>query len=568
MTATQDTGGGPVPATNGHVTVSLTGSNGITAGDISIDAGASTCDNAGDNLNGSGQCVIVFNSTKTGTITGHASVTVDLGGGSTITRDTDPATLTIGAGPNGSETPAVKNYVDGNISITPSATNATGVAHTFTIVANALGPVTPTSIAIAPSVSPAPDSAVSSCASPTLSNGNKTATCTLIVNGDDVGTFTANATATFGYSGGLSFQRDTDPATASIGSGPGGSGPATKTYVDARITIATSGTNVVGAEHTFTVTIEKNNGSGWVPAQGVNVLASETGVGTLSGGTCDNTGGDTNASGQCTIEVTSNTTGNSTVNATATVSVAGAVGSANVNVSTTGHGAHDISNVKTWVDARISVVASDTNVVGDAHTFTVTVQKDSGSGFVAAPGVTVSVATDTATTDGTINAAASTCDDQVTDASGQCIVVVTSATTGTIVLDASADVTVNGSVGSAIVHVDIEGYEDLRYDQPDVKTWVDARISDRRRPTPTRSATRTPSRSPSRRTPATGRLRGCGRCRVDVSPIRDDRRLDHRRYPALRRRHRRQRPVPRRRRLRRNRSEHRPRRAPRSPSAA
>ena len=88
-----------------------------------------------------------------------------------------------------------------------------------------------------------------------------------------------------------------------------------------------------------------------MPAAGVNVLASESGIGSITGGTCDNTGGDTNASGQCTIIVNSNASGQSTVNATATVSVGGV----NVGVSTTGHGAHDISNVKTWVNARISI---------------------------------------------------------------------------------------------------------------------------------------------------------------------------------------------------------------------
>src|SRR5215212_7746373 len=37
---------------------------------------------------------------------------------------------------------------------------------------------------------------------------------------------------------------------------------------DARITISQSGTNAVGQPHTFTVFVEKNDGSGWVPANG------------------------------------------------------------------------------------------------------------------------------------------------------------------------------------------------------------------------------------------------------------------------------------------------------------
>ena len=71
------------------------------------------------------------------------------------------------------------------------------------------------------------------------------------------------------------------------------------------------------------------------------------------------------------------------------MNVVGVVGSANVAVSTTGYGAFTVHNQKTWVDARISITPSGTNKVNDPHTFTVTVEKNSGAGFVAAAGVTV-----------------------------------------------------------------------------------------------------------------------------------------------------------------------------------
>src|SRR5262249_58009628 len=56
--------------------------------------------------------------------------------------------------------------------------------------------------------------------------------------------------------------RDTDPATANVGAGPGGSGPAVKTWVDANITITPDATNEVGTTHTFTVTVKADSGDG------------------------------------------------------------------------------------------------------------------------------------------------------------------------------------------------------------------------------------------------------------------------------------------------------------------
>src|SRR5207244_12923159 len=61
---------------------------------------------------------------------------------------------------------------------------------------------------------------------------------------------------------GVTVTRDTDPTTTSIPSGPNGSGPATKTFVDANITIKPSATNEVGKPHTFTVTVKRNTGAG------------------------------------------------------------------------------------------------------------------------------------------------------------------------------------------------------------------------------------------------------------------------------------------------------------------
>src|SRR5262249_17326503 len=188
-----------------------------------------------------------------------------------------------------------------------------------------------------------------------------------------------------------------------------------KTWVDAAITIGTSGTNQVGTAHTFTVTVSKDSGSGLVPPSRLTLASAVSGLAgaLITRGTCTTT--TTDASGQCTIIRNTNVTGS----AYATLFRSGAVGSAAVHVATNGHGAFNISNQKTWVDAQITIGTSGTNQVGTAHTFAVTVNKDSGSGFGPASGVTVS---------SSISALAGaaitggTCTTTTTDASGQCTI--------------------------------------------------------------------------------------------------------------------------------------------------
>ena len=107
VTAEQNTGAGFVAASTGHATVTLANSGGAT---YVINAAASTCDDAGDNLDASGQCTLTFTSSTTGTVTGHASVAIDIStaqGNITITRQTDGA-----AGNTGD---AVKQFVDGSL---------------------------------------------------------------------------------------------------------------------------------------------------------------------------------------------------------------------------------------------------------------------------------------------------------------------------------------------------------------------------------------------------------------------------------------------------------------------
>src|SRR5262245_18948519 len=103
------------------------------------------------------------------------------------------------------------------------------------------------------------------------------------------------------------------------------SGPASKRWVDAKISIAQNDVNEVGFHHTFTVTVEKDNGTnnGFVAAANETVTGS---IANSAGATATFVGGNTcntNASGQCTLTVNSPTTGLATVSASSNVGVQG-----------------------------------------------------------------------------------------------------------------------------------------------------------------------------------------------------------------------------------------------------
>src|SRR6185503_11736924 len=108
------------------------------------------------------------------------------------------------------------------------------------------------------------------------------------------GVVTVSAHATLSV-GGLTLTRNTDGAGAN-------SGAATKQFVNAKIAISPSAaTNEIGAPHTFTVTLSKDTGNGFVPAAGEHVdftLTDSNGAThSAASGTCTTAGPNTNASG-------------------------------------------------------------------------------------------------------------------------------------------------------------------------------------------------------------------------------------------------------------------------------
>ena len=330
-----------------------------------VTATSDTCASPGT-VNGT--CTVTVNSTTAKVITAHATASVTIQG-TTFNVATD------GQGNNSGD--AVKRYVDANVSITPSGVNAVGNAHTFTVTSTASPSGTTASLtSLTPSVSPSTPILNSTCASPTMSNGGNTATCTFQINSSSAGVFTANATAVWGFSGSGTPSSATVSRSTSGNSGPGGSGPATKRFVDANVSIAPSGVNEVGNAHTFTVTSTASPSGTTasltsltpsIVGNATPILNSTCGSPTLSNG------GNT---ATCTFQINSTSAGSFTANATAVwgFSGSGTPSSATVTRSTSGNSGPGGSGpaTKRFVDANVSIASNGVNEVGNAHTFTVT----------------------------------------------------------------------------------------------------------------------------------------------------------------------------------------------------
>jgi len=233
------------------------------------------------------------------------------------------------------------------------------------------------------------------------------------------------------------------------------------TTVDLQILITGDSTNAVGVDHTFTVTVNQNTGSGFTPVSGATVGSSISGLvgATITGGTCTTT--TTDGSGQCTIIAHSLTAGTGTVHASTTVSVSGV---SLTRATSDGLSGDSSDTHKTWVDANIQInPPTATNEVGTNHTLTGHVNVNPGTGFVNAPAgttITSSIASGPGSFVGGIN----TC--LTVGTTGSCTVQITSATAGTTVIHATTDVT----VGGVLLHRETDGTGSNSVNAN--KTWI------------------------------------------------------------------------------------------------
>jgi hypothetical protein len=446
----QNTGGGLAPVSGAPVTVTLANSNGAVASPAGPFTGTTDAN---------GHFFVTFTSATAGQVIGTATTTITVGGVQ-VTRSTD--------GSAGNSGPATKTFVDANISITPSATNEVSHNHTFTVTVlqnagTGAGFVAAAGATVTVSLTNQ-NGAVASPAGPitgtTDVGGHFLVTFTSATAGQVVG----NASTTISV-GGASLTRATGDSHA------GDSGPATKTFVDATISITPStATNAVNQNHTFTVTVLQNagTGGGFVAAAGAPVTVTLTNHFGAVASPAGPFTGTTDANGHFFVTFTSATAGQVTGSASTMVSVGGISLSRATGDS---HAGDSGPATKTFVDAKISITPSATNEVNHNHTFTVTVLQNNGtgSGFVAAPGATVTVSL--TNQNGAVASPAGPFTGS-TDANGRFSVTFTSAKAGQVIGNASTTVSVGG-----VSLTRATGDSNAGDGGPATKTFVDARIS-------------------------------------------------------------------------------------------
>jgi hypothetical protein len=237
--------------------------------------------------------------------------------------------------------------LDANIQISPaSATNPVGTNHVLTITVNALGGVIGGgSHTATASIVSGPGSFVGS-PSCSYTGGAASASCTVTISSASVGTTVVSATSDVPV-GGVTFTRTTGTA---VNTAAGGSGNASKAWVDANIQIAPpTDNNPVSTNHVLTITVNAINGT---LGNGTATASIVSGPGSFVGSpSCSYTGGAASAS--CTVSISSATTGATVVSATSVISVGG------VSVTrTTGTAANTASGgsgnaAKNWGDDTV-----------------------------------------------------------------------------------------------------------------------------------------------------------------------------------------------------------------------
>jgi hypothetical protein len=355
--------------------------------------------------NASGQCTVALDST----LTGLSTVTASWDGGvataeGTAQADADPDQ-------------AVKRWINVQLDLTPeTAVNRIGDTHTFTAhlmfdEGDGNGFV---------DAGAGEQLGFAKTGVGTLSASNCTTgadgTCTVDLDSDVTGSSSVTA----------SWNGDVVTAEGTVTTSQ--TDAAEKHWVDALILInPPQATNEVGDDHVYTISVQQKSGGVSSPATGLNVHASiVSGPGSFIGPD----GCTTNATGDCTVTISSDATGLTTVQAEATVVVNGK----SIVVKTDGAGGNASPAVKRWVNARLSVTPVEaTNRLGDPHVFTAHLELDKGDGdgFVDGPSGE-SISWSKASGPGTF-----TSDTCVTDQSGSCTTILDSTIPGTSEVHAS-----------------------------------------------------------------------------------------------------------------------------------
>ncbi|MGH2783778.1 MAG: choice-of-anchor P family protein [Actinomycetota bacterium] len=401
-----------------------------------------------------GTCSVTITSSESGTATLSASWETEL----------DSGTLTL------TET-ATKQFSSFDIDIDGGdQTNEVGTEHTFTVTLtrdDGDGPVgyAGQSIALALNVGTTDAHFVSINGAPAAgteavcitaeddpnTDANEAGTCVVVITASEPGTVTLTAT----WEGVV----DSGPVVVTE--------TVTKRFVDFDLTVTPpEAQNEIGQPHTFLVTLTKDEGDGPAGLAGETVdlsldpgdsdahfvaINGEPASGTE--GSCvtqedDPATTDVDEAGTCTVTITSSTAGTATLTASWETEL------------DSGTVTREATATKSFFDFAIEVNPPTAfNRVGEPHTFTVLLTKDSGGGSIGFGGQTVELSLDAGATDahftsingdpasGTEATCVTSVDDPETpaDEGGICTVTITSSSAGSVTLTATWEDEVGGA---------------------------------------------------------------------------------------------------------------------------
>jgi hypothetical protein len=353
-----------------------------------------------------------------------ATITSAQAGDSTVTATWEAMHASSGVSEDLSAS-AVKHWVDYRIDVQQDAVNLVGDNHVFTVTVtedtgDGFAPLADADVSL--SWSGGAGSSITS-AVPAGATSNACVT-------DDAGQCKVTVKSGTPLTGTLTATYSTvlDSGTHSF------SADGQKRWVNWTLSITPAqAENLVGTNHTFVVKVSRDDGKGGglLPLAGANPVITLAGKGSITANTCSE---GTSAAGLCTVTITSSEPGTSTV----TAAFSATEDQASISLSGSGQ--------KLWVDYRIAVSPKTAvNPVNTTHTFTVTLEKNIGNGWVVAgseklnlglTGVGSIIGVDL----GAVGSAlAGTC---TTDAAGTCRVTITSPVAGLATLQASYGATV------------------------------------------------------------------------------------------------------------------------------
>lgn len=300
-----------------------------------------------------GQCSVTFSSDYADTVTGSASATVSLLGD-------DLYVETDGSGDNSDD--AGKHFVDASVSISPDAVNAVGEPHVFTIIVTPDYPAGVTLDSV--SITPTGDIGYIKVEDCDEAGTGTALTCDVTVNSASF------ASASIGADVVLQFSDDSSAGTATVSRATDGfapnSGPATKHWVDASVSIYPDAVNEVGGQHVFTIDVTP-----YYPARVTLDSVSITPTGDtafVTSETCDEAGAGTALS--CEVTVNSNIAGSASIGADVDLvfSDDSSDHTASVSRSTDGIAPNSGSATKTWIDGSLRWLRHDSqgNLLGGA----------------------------------------------------------------------------------------------------------------------------------------------------------------------------------------------------------